>query len=201
MSQCFYGGDQTHPTGGIPIFHRPDGAGGEVCDAQWARIEPLLPDWTPVWGGCWWDHREVIDAIAFKFQTGTQWVHLPRDTCRAIKARGGEIRSFDGDRVMAVFMGDSKNSDAAECGLQIHHVVDKIVRPKVEANLPSITTKGFQIKHCVGIDSGTALIVRGGVRATTTWSPLAEPPTLRPSSVTSATAITAPTSPIPCSKR
>ncbi|MEU1575531.1 transposase [Streptomyces collinus] len=23
------------------------------------------------------DHREVIDAIAFKFQTGTQWVHLP----------------------------------------------------------------------------------------------------------------------------
>jgi adenylate cyclase len=85
-------------------------------------------------------------------------------TCRVIKARGGQIRSFDGDRVMAVFMGNSKNSDAAKCGLQIHHVVEKIVRPKVEANLSSITTKGFQIKHCVGIDSGTALIVRGGVR-------------------------------------
>lgn len=85
-------------------------------------------------------------------------------TCRVIKARGGQIRSFDGDRVMAVFMGTTKNSDAAKCGLQIHHVVDKIVRPKVEANLSSITTKGFQIKHCVGIDSGTALIVRGGVR-------------------------------------
>ena len=28
-------------------------------------------------GGRWRDHREVIDAIAFKFQTGTQWVHLP----------------------------------------------------------------------------------------------------------------------------
>ncbi|MGV9887228.1 transposase [Streptomyces sp. NPDC003395] len=23
------------------------------------------------------DHREVIDAIAYKFQTGTQWMHLP----------------------------------------------------------------------------------------------------------------------------
>lgn len=23
------------------------------------------------------DHREVTDAIAFRFQTGTQWVHLP----------------------------------------------------------------------------------------------------------------------------
>lgn len=27
--------------------------------------------------GGWRDHREVIDAIAFTFQTGTQWVHLP----------------------------------------------------------------------------------------------------------------------------
>ncbi|WP_394816267.1 hypothetical protein [Streptomyces mooreae] len=33
---------------------------------QWARIEPLLPDRTPKRGGRWRDHREVIDAIAFK---------------------------------------------------------------------------------------------------------------------------------------
>lgn len=48
-----------------------------LTDAQWARIEPLLPDRTPKRGGRWRDHREVIDAIAFKFKTGTQWVHLP----------------------------------------------------------------------------------------------------------------------------
>ncbi|MEV7392240.1 transposase [Streptomyces sp. NPDC091215] len=46
-------------------------------DAQWARVEPLLPDRMPRPGGRWRDHREVIDAIAFKFRTGTQWVHLP----------------------------------------------------------------------------------------------------------------------------
>ncbi|MGW6901387.1 transposase [Streptomyces sp. NPDC054919] len=40
-------------------------------------MEPLLPDRAPARGGRWRDHREVIDAIAFKFQTGTQWVHLP----------------------------------------------------------------------------------------------------------------------------
>ncbi|RZD77721.1 hypothetical protein C0Q63_31530 [Streptomyces albidoflavus] len=44
---------------------------------QWPRIEPLLPDRTPKRGGRWRDHREVIDAIAYKFQTGTQWVYLP----------------------------------------------------------------------------------------------------------------------------
>ncbi|WP_306433557.1 IS5 family transposase, partial [Streptomyces canarius] len=53
------------------------GPGVPLADAQWARIEPLLPDRTPKRGGRRRDHREVIDAIAFKFQTGTQWVHLP----------------------------------------------------------------------------------------------------------------------------
>ncbi|GGZ24888.1 hypothetical protein GCM10010387_17910 [Streptomyces inusitatus] len=53
------------------------GLGGSLTDAQWARIEPLPPDRTPKRGGRWRDHREAIDAIAFKFQTGSQWVHLP----------------------------------------------------------------------------------------------------------------------------
>ncbi|MFD9169528.1 IS5 family transposase [Streptomyces diastaticus] len=53
------------------------GPGAPLADAQWARIEPLLPDRTPKRSGHWRDHREVIDAIAYKFQTGTQWVHLP----------------------------------------------------------------------------------------------------------------------------
>ncbi|MFD5205623.1 MULTISPECIES: transposase [Streptomyces] len=39
---------------------------------QWRRIEPLLPDLTPRRGGRWRDPRQVIDAIAFKFRTGTQ---------------------------------------------------------------------------------------------------------------------------------
>jgi len=53
------------------------GPGVPLTDAQWARIKPLLPDRTPKRGGRWRGHREVIDAIAYKFQTGTQWVHLP----------------------------------------------------------------------------------------------------------------------------
>ncbi|MEU1791192.1 transposase [Streptomyces sparsogenes] len=47
-----------------------------LTDARWARVEPLLPDGTPMRGGRWRDHREVIDTIAFTLQTGTQWVHL-----------------------------------------------------------------------------------------------------------------------------
>ncbi|MFJ1753383.1 IS5 family transposase [Kitasatospora sp. NPDC088134] len=39
----------------------------------------MLPDRTPKRGGRWRDHRQVIDAIAWKFQTGSQWVHLPAE--------------------------------------------------------------------------------------------------------------------------
>ncbi|MEK2479479.1 ATP-binding protein [Streptomyces noursei] len=46
-------------------------------ETQRARTEPLLPDRTPKQGGRWRDHHETIDAIAFTFQTATQWVHLP----------------------------------------------------------------------------------------------------------------------------
>ncbi|MHC3454452.1 MULTISPECIES: transposase [Streptomyces] len=43
-----------------------------LTDAQWARIEPVLPDRAPERGGRRRDHREVIDAITFKIQTGAQ---------------------------------------------------------------------------------------------------------------------------------
>ncbi|MFI6423152.1 IS5 family transposase [Streptomyces sp. NPDC050842] len=42
-----------------------------------ARIEPLLPDRTPKRDGRWRDHRQVIDAIAFTYRTGTPWMDLP----------------------------------------------------------------------------------------------------------------------------
>ncbi|CAM5572404.1 hypothetical protein SGRIM128S_02076 [Streptomyces griseomycini] len=48
-----------------------------MTGAQGARIEPLLPDRTPKRDDRWRDRRVVSDAIACKFQTGTQWVRLP----------------------------------------------------------------------------------------------------------------------------
>ncbi|MFF7456875.1 transposase [Kitasatospora sp. NPDC008115] len=51
--------------------HRIVGPVVPLSDAQWARMEPLLPDRTPKQGGRRRDHRQVINAIAFTFQTGT----------------------------------------------------------------------------------------------------------------------------------
>ncbi|MFJ5926018.1 IS5 family transposase [Kitasatospora sp. NPDC092948] len=57
--------------------HQTIGSGVPLTDSQWARLEPLLPDRTPRRRGRWRDRREVIDAIAFKYRTGTPWADLP----------------------------------------------------------------------------------------------------------------------------
>ncbi|MGJ7442976.1 adenylate/guanylate cyclase domain-containing protein [Aquipuribacter sp. MA13-6] len=80
---------------------------------------------------------------------------------RILKANGGEIRSFDGDRVMAIFIGASKNTAAAKAGLQINWAIDNLIQPTLDAKWSSLSWK---CDHGVGIDTGKAMIVRGGVR-------------------------------------
>lgn len=48
-----------------------------ISDALWARIEPLLPDRTPRRGGRWRDHRQVLEAMVWRFRTGCPWRDLP----------------------------------------------------------------------------------------------------------------------------
>lgn len=85
-------------------------------------------------------------------------------TCSLVKSLGGTVVSFDGDRVLGVFVGNSKNSDAVKCALQVKYAVQKIIRPKFEAKYESVANASFKIAHGVGIDSGTVLAVRAGVR-------------------------------------
>jgi adenylate cyclase len=82
---------------------------------------------------------------------------------RVATAQGGSIRSFDGDRVMSVFVGDSKNSDAAQCALKMNYVVTQLLRPKAEAQFASIKKNKITLSHCVGAHASEVLVVRGGV--------------------------------------
>ncbi len=84
--------------------------------------------------------------------------------CRLVKEHGGEITSFDGDRVMGVFLGGFKNTNATTCALKMNYTTLKIIRPKVTAHFASLRQTGFKISHCVGVDTSTILAVRAGQR-------------------------------------
>jgi adenylate cyclase len=84
--------------------------------------------------------------------------------CRLIKEHDGVVTAFDGDRVMAVFLGDTKNSHAASCALKMNYVVTKIIEPKVTDYFTSLRETQFEISHCVGVDTSSILAIRAGQR-------------------------------------
>jgi transposase len=55
------------------------GARRVLSDDMWGRLEPLLPDRTPKRGGQWTDHRDVVEAIIWRFRTGSPWRDLPEE--------------------------------------------------------------------------------------------------------------------------
>lgn len=80
---------------------------------------------------------------------------------KIIRSNGGVITAYDGDRVMAVYIGGTKNSSAAKTGLQIHWAVDNIVMPRYKKKFPKTT---YELKQRVGIDTSKLFIARTGIR-------------------------------------
>jgi class 3 adenylate cyclase len=78
-----------------------------------------------------------------------------------IRSEGGVITAYDGDRIMAVFTGSSKNTLAVRAALKINYAVTEIIQPAIKAQYPS---KQFALKHVVGIDSTQLRTARIGVR-------------------------------------
>jgi class 3 adenylate cyclase len=81
--------------------------------------------------------------------------------CKIIRDNGGSISAFDGDRVMAIFMGSSKNSAAAKTALRINYAVTNILNPAIIEAYPNTS---YRLKQVVGIDSGKLFVARTGIR-------------------------------------
>lgn len=80
---------------------------------------------------------------------------------RVIRMRGGTITAYDGDRVMAVFIGSDKNSSAAKAALQINWATRNIVQPALEKQYPKST---YKVQQKVGVDSSELMVARTGIR-------------------------------------
>lgn len=80
---------------------------------------------------------------------------------KIISAEGGSITAYDGDRIMAVFIGKSKNTTAARCALKINHAVSEIINPAIKGYY---TNDNYSIKHAVGVDSSDLFVARTGIR-------------------------------------
>ncbi len=85
---------------------------------------------------------------------------------RIIRRNGGHIRSFDGDRVMGIFIGNGRSDASVKAAMQIKWACKELIQPKLVARYGSISNSGWVLNSGIGIASGDAFIIRGGVRRT-----------------------------------
>ncbi|MDD4195403.1 MAG: adenylate/guanylate cyclase domain-containing protein [Syntrophorhabdaceae bacterium] len=102
----------------------------------------------------------MVDARAWTFSAEVYKTYL-RCAAEIIRSENGVITAYDGDRVMAVFTGEWKNTSAVRCALKINYAVWEIIRPALKTQYPSTD---FVLKHVVGIDTSRLRTARIGVR-------------------------------------
>lgn len=80
---------------------------------------------------------------------------------KIIRSEGGEITSYDGDRIMAVFVGENKESTAVRAAMKINWAVQHIINPGI------VNTYGagkYTVKQVVGVDASKLLVAKTGIR-------------------------------------
>lgn len=101
----------------------------------------------------------MVDTKRWEFSAQVYKSYL-RCAADIIRSEGGTITAYDGDRVMAVFTGDVKNTTAVRCALKINYAALHIIQPAIKKQY----TTDFEIKHVVGIDTSQLRASRVGVR-------------------------------------
>lgn len=102
---------------------------------------------------------KLVDAESWTFAAEIYKAYLH---CAAtiIRSEGGEIVSYDGDRVMAVFIGETQTTPAARAGLKINHAVKNVINPALRKQYST----SYEVKQVVGIDTSEIRAARTGVR-------------------------------------
>ena len=106
------------------------------------------------------DSTELVDSHSPQFAAEVYKAFL-HCAAKMIRYEGGAITAYDGDRIMAVFIGKSKNTDAARTALRINWAVCDVVNPAMKLQYPN---SAYVLRHVTAADSSPLLVARTGVR-------------------------------------
>jgi class 3 adenylate cyclase len=106
------------------------------------------------------DSTRLVDKFYDWFAAAVFKAYLST-ACRIIKDNGGAITAFDGDRVMAVFLGATKNTSAVRAALRINYAVQSIINPTIKRVYPNTS---FELQQSIGVDVGPLFVARTGIR-------------------------------------
>jgi class 3 adenylate cyclase len=106
------------------------------------------------------DSTQLVDGQTRTFAAEIYKTYL---LCAAkiIRSEGGTIVAYDGDRVMAIYIGDPKNTPAVRTALKINFAIQDIITPALKNQYK---TKNYVPRGVVGIDTSKLLIAKTGIR-------------------------------------
>lgn len=106
------------------------------------------------------DSTKLVDtkSATFAAEIYKTFLHC---AAKIIRSENGIITAYDGDRIMAVYIGDSKNTSAVRSAMKINYAVREIINPAQQAQYSS---NNYTLKHVVGIDTSELFISKTGVR-------------------------------------
>ncbi len=106
------------------------------------------------------DSTDLVDSEPPLFAAEVYKAYL-RCAAKIIKSEQGVITAYDGDRVMVVYLGDTKNTQAVRSAMKINCAVHEIINPLLKKQYPR---KSYQLKQVVGLDASEIYVARIGVR-------------------------------------
>lgn len=106
------------------------------------------------------DSTKLVDGHAafFSAEMYKTFLHC---AAKIIREEDGVITAYDGDRIMAVYIGDTKNTRAVRSAMKIQFAVLHIINPAQQA---FYTKSDFTMKHVVGVDTSELFVAKTGVR-------------------------------------
>lgn len=117
------------------------------------------------------DVRQSSDITeAFRLQTAAKMMKgYFRGAVKIVRANNGHVRSFNGDGMLAFFMGDYRSNNAAKAAMQVRWFVGKVLQPEFQSYFKNNLTalgKALDFSIGCGLDEGQIFAVRVGIKGT-----------------------------------
>lgn len=121
-----------------------------LSDEMWARIEPLMPVASAKGGRPFHDHRLVVEAIIWRYRTGSPWRDLPGSfgAWKTVWRRHAQY-SKDGtwDAILATVLTEAGDADLIDWSVSVDSTVNRAHQHAT--NLPRDTGGTVELQESV----------------------------------------------------
>ncbi|MBE2185985.1 MAG: adenylate/guanylate cyclase domain-containing protein [Rhodothermales bacterium] len=107
------------------------------------------------------ESTNVVDSVPDSVAAEIYKTYL-HCAAKIIRDHDGEIVSYDGDRIMSIFVGNEKCMQAVWCAMKLTYAVRELIRSEIVRKYNGYQDK---ISHTCGIDTGSLLVAKTGIRS------------------------------------